>query len=111
MRKILGILFLTAFIAGCDSRDNVFDCTEDFPETDCLAEDLSDSCLGFFCDTEPPTSVIALFQSCTATDCSTLDCGNITFAELERSEDGTITSEVFLDDQDLGMAECGFFQE
>ncbi len=111
MRKILGILFLTTLIAGCDGGGSKFDCTEGFPEGDCLAEDLSDLCLGFFCDTEPPTSVIALFQSCTATDCSTLDCGNITFAELERSEDGIITSEVFLDDQDLGIAECGFFQQ
>ena len=111
MRKILGILLLTVLIAGCDGGGNEFDCTESSPEGDCLAEDLSDSCLGFFCDTEPPTSVFALFQSCSAADCSTLDCGGTTFAELERSEDGTITSEVFLDDQDLGMAECGFFQQ
>lgn len=111
MRRILGILFLTILIAGCDGGGNELDCIEGFPEGDCLAEELADSCFGFFCDTEPPASVIALFQSCTAIDCSTLECANTTFAELDMSEDGTITSEVFVDGQDLGMAECVFFQQ
>lgn len=112
MRKILGILFLTILAAGCDGGGNNSDCTSfnDFPQTDCLAEDMSELCVDFSCDTEPPTTVLALFQSCSAVDCSTLDCGNIVFEELERSEEGAITSQVFVDDQDLGIAECNFFQ-
>lgn len=111
MRKMLGILFLTALIAGCDGGGNEFDCTEGFPEGECLAEELAESCLGFFCETEPPASVFRLFQFCTAVDCSTLDCGDTTFAELEINEDDNVVSEVFVDDQSLGVAECGFFQE
>ena len=111
MQRILGILLLTVLAAGCDGSDNVFDCSQEFPEGECLAEEMEDSCFGFFCETDPPANVIPLFQTCNAIDCSTLVCGDITFAELEQSEDGTITSDVFLDDQDLGIAECGFFQQ
>lgn len=110
MERILGILFLTALLAGCDGGGNEFDCTQGFPEGECLAEEMADSCFGFVCDTEPPASVIALFQSCTAVDCSTLDCGNIVFEDLEQSEEGAFTSQVFVDDEDLGLAECNFFQ-
>lgn len=112
MERILGILLLTVLIAGCDGGGNNFDCTQfgDFPRTDCLAEDMSDLCMDFSCDTDPATTVLALFQSCSAVDCSTFDCGNTIFEELERSEDGAITSQVFVDDQDLGLAECSFFQ-
>lgn len=111
MKKLLAFLVLPLLLTACDSGDNEFDCTEGFPDGECLAEEMSDSCFGFFCETDPPVSVFHLFEFCTAVDCSTLDCGDITFTELERSDDGTITSDVFLGDQNLGTAECGFFQE
>lgn len=110
MNKLISAVIISLVVIGCDSGDNKFDCTGGFPDGECLAEELSDSCFGFFCETDPPTFVLALFQSCSAVDCSTLDCGNTVFTELEIIGDGKITSQVFVDDQDLGVAQCGFSQ-
>lgn len=110
---ILPVLILLLY-GGCSDGNNNIDCVLLSPEivnSECLAEDLKELCVGLSCETVPSTSVSELFRSpCSATDCATLECNDISFTELAFNAEDILFSTVIVDGENRGNVQCGFFQ-
>ena len=118
MKKLYLILpiFVLMLYGGCGDSSNKNNCVllSDPPivESECLAEDMLELCLGLICETEPFTTIPILFWSaCSATDCTTLECPNASFTELGFNSENMLFSTVIVDGEDLGNVRCQFFQQ
>jgi hypothetical protein len=89
------------------------DCTsiQDIIESQCLGETVSNLCLGMSCDTDPPVFVpIGTILHCDEIDCSSMQCGDVIFTDLNSDEENLLTTTVIDNGVDLGNASCVFFQ-
>lgn len=122
MKKILGILFLTALIAGCDGGGNGFDCftIEEVRESDCLAEAMLDSCDRISCSSANADLFPPLTPNCEFVDCETFECEEVsysidgmtvtgpgTFMDLNSDETGGINGIIDVEGEDQEV-ECVF---
>ncbi len=124
MRKILGILFLTALIAGCDGGGNEFDCftIEEVRESDCLADAMLNSCDRISCSSANADLFPPLTPNCEFVDCETFDCGEVnysidgmsftgpgTLSDLHLAEPGGLRGIINVEGEDQEV-ECVFIQ-
>ncbi len=124
MRKILGILFLTAFIAGCDGDGNEFDCftIEEVRESDCLADAMLNSCDRISCSSANADLFPPLTPNCEFVDCETFECGEViyeidgmtvtgpgTFTDLHNAVPGGLRGIINVEGEDQEV-ECVFIQ-
>lgn len=124
MKKILGILFLTALIAGCDGGGNGFDCftIEEVRESDCLAEAMLDSCDRISCSSANADLFPPLTPNCEFVDCETFECEEVrysidgmtvigpgTFMDLNPDETGGINGIIDVEGEDEEF-QCVFIQ-
>jgi len=81
MRKILGILFLMVFTAGCDG-DNKRDCftIDEVLESDCLADAMLNSCDRMSCSSANADLFPPLTPNCEFVDCGTFDCEEVRYS-------------------------------
>ena len=117
MKQILYLLIpllLLGIYGGCGNENNNCVLFPDPPliESECLSEDLLESCSGLVCFSDPVTSIPILFRSsCSATDCNTIECNDRSFTELAFDLEGDLFSTVFLEGENLGNVLCQFFQQ
>lgn len=113
------LLLLLSFHIGCDNEcvncggPYPADCTfGSIAESECLGHDIANSCLGFFCRTEPQVFVPQpLILFCTEIDCSTMECSDDKiFTDLNFDEENILTATVIENGEILGNARCSFVQ-
>ncbi|GJM16297.1 MAG: hypothetical protein DHS20C13_16240 [Thermodesulfobacteriota bacterium] len=109
---LLPILILLLY-GGCSNGNNN-ECvllSSEFMNSECLAEDMIDLCVGISCETTPHVGIGLLSTSAgSATDCSTIECNDRSFTELAFNAEDILFSTVILDGENLGNVECRFFQ-
>lgn len=110
---ILPFLILLLY-GGCGSDNNNCVVFSEPPlvDSECLSEDMLELCFGLVCESDPLTTIPVLFRSsCSATDCTTIECNDRSFTELGFNPEGMLFSTVILEGEDLGNVQCRFFQQ